>query len=236
MDMDSDFHFKAPQSSEPENKSSDESTNDVTSTEQSPDMVPASESQDQLAPASQVVTSARPKKGHGLLVFFVMLLLLAAACGGYYWQHKAKNDWMNKSVAEQAQLDTLKSQLKAAKASNNQVPASGSLAVPTSNYTIVTGAPTKIADTEVDVIAQYGLNPMPTEVWVESGTAPDKLTTASNHSKTSSEGPAGETYSSEGVALSGLKAGGHYYYRAAGLVDGKTVYGGVVSVDTTKAK
>ena len=66
------------------------------------------------------------------------------------------------------------------------------------------------------------------ETWVESGTAPDKLTTVAKHVKAN-----GET-DMQNFNLTGLEMGTRYYYRAAGMVNGKTVEGGIVSFMTTK--
>lgn len=191
-------------------------------------------------PQSSVVTSNKPAKSHSFLIFLIMLLLLVAAAGGvYYWQHQKVQGLQVSKNNLSAQVTSLQAQLNKSNQSasdmNNSMAMPGSAALATATD-IITGAPTKVTATEADVVVEYSMKGMPTEVWVESGTQPNALTTVSAHQKTSSEGMPGSTYGSEGFAITGLKANTLYFYRGAGLIDGKTVYGGIVAVwpSTTK--
>jgi hypothetical protein len=195
--------------------------NDASSTDVSS---PAPAEQTTPTPAP-VFTSEKPKKGQGFLKFLGVLLLLALVAGGvYYWQHQKVQDLR----ASQASLQTQLAKEKAA-SSSMPMPATTSgaaTAMDTDVVDIITVAPTSIAMDNAMVSVQYSAKA--TEVWVESGTAPDKLTTVAKHVTANME------TDSQNFSLTGLKMGTRYYYRSAAMVGGKTVDGGIVSFTTTK--
>lgn len=220
--MDNDFKYRPPkQRNVPTDSSEDMDTDDT-----------AEASDTSTVPSSRLLAAyaAGPKKGHGFLVFIIMLILLLAAAGGvFYWQHQkviaAQKVQTSDYMSSQKAIDDLKSQLAAQKAAAAK-PA-------TTDYSVVSGAPSAVTVSGVTVSAQFLAN-VPSEVWVEYGTSPTQLTTASKHVKLTAMGvsSANGSYKGQELSLTGLKAGTQYFYRAAGTVSGKTVYGGVVSFMT----
>lgn len=227
--MDNDFNYKPQQESHPE---ADESVN--TEPEETSE---APEPQEPAA-APQVVTSkGRPEGLKKLLGFLGVLILLVAAAGGvYYWQQSKVKGLQSSQTSLQSQVSSLKSQLAkqdAAQPEPKQNPNAAPTTPSADMFDVITGAPGKLTANEADVTVSYSLKNKPTEVWIESGTQPDKLTTVSAHKKPSGQGSG--DYGAEGFGITGLKAGTVYYYRAAGTVSGKTIYGGVVTFTTPNA-
>lgn len=226
--MDNDFNYKPQQpASQPE---PDEPADG--------ELEPETSEPQETAPASKVVTS---KGGSGgfkkFLGFLGVLILLAAAAGGvYYWQQSRVKGLQTSQTSLQGQVSSLKSQLAkqdAAQPEPKQNPNAAPTTPSADTFDVITGAPGKLTANEADVTVSYSLKNKPTEVWIESGTQPDKLTTVSAHKKPSGQGSG--DYGAEGFGITGLKAGTVYYYRAAGTVSGKTIYGGVVTFTTPNA-
>lgn len=189
--------------------------------------------------SSPIITSGG--KGSGglkkFLAFLGVLVLLAAAAGGvYYWQHSKVKSLQATQASLQNQVATLKS--ASSKQTNMQGMSGGAMTQNSGNSAVsgsmpamgstdvITASPSNITANSALASVQYSAKA--TQVWVESGTQPDQLTMVSNKVAPS----AGSDV--QNFQLTGLKPATRYYYRAAGMVNGMTMYGGVVMFTTTK--
>lgn len=184
-------------------------------------------------PQQAVVTS---KKSSGAAKKFfsglLLLILVVLAAGGvYYWQQSQVKDLTTSRKGLQSQVNSLQTALAKEKATTiDKSPAA--VSQPVTTYNIITGSVTGNVGNAADVSVQY-LPGTAKEVWVEYGSKPDDLKQMTKRFSGNSEGTAG-TYIEQAVTLTGLQTGTKYFYRAAGTVNDKTVYGGVVSFTATK--
>jgi zona occludens toxin (predicted ATPase) len=199
---------------------------------QGPGAVPAPEAPQQ--PAGQVIPlQSGPKKSKWKAVFLVLLflLLLAAVAGAYYYQQGKVDDVAAAKTAADKQVVLLQSQLKAAEAKATTTKPAAT--TPVANYNIVTGNATVTAVGAATVNGLYKPGSVD-EIWLEYGTAPDTLSTATTHITTGlGEGDA-TTYAEQAFKLTSLKSGQDYFYRVAAKAKGATIYGGVASFTAMK--
>jgi cytoskeletal protein RodZ len=183
-------------------------------------------------PAGQVIPlQSGPKKSKlkTVLLALLVLVLLGAVAGAYQYQQGKIDEVAAAKIAADKQVVSLQTQLNAKPKDTKTV--TPTPAAP--DYTVVTGNATTPTTGTATVNSLY--KPTIKEIWLEYGTAPDALTTASKH--TVSELGAGDanSYGQQSFNLTGLKSGQDYFYRvAAKNAAGTTIYGGVASFTATK--
>ena len=185
-------------------------------------------------PAGQVIAQqAGPRHGKGkaVLLALLVLLLLAAVAGVYYWQQGKVNDATTAKTAVENQVATLKSQLSSAEAKAKDTKAA--TATPAANYNVVTGDATVLAQTTATVNSLYKPGSVD-EIWLEYGTTPDALKTATPHITQGLGAGDATTYAQQAFKLTGLSGGQNYFYHVAAKSKGVTLYGGTASFTTTK--
>lgn len=226
--MNNDFNFRPTRPSQ-SSPSSDETAG-------TPEEMNASQNDAAETPAPQqqaVVTSKQPSGAvkrffKGLLLF---ILIVLAAGGVYYWQQSQVQTLTKSQKGLQSQVSTLQAALAKEKAAGTKDD-TAAVTQPATTYNVITGSVTNNVGNAADVTVQY-LPGTAKEVWVEYGSKPDDLKQATKHFAATSEGTAG-TYVEQAATLTGLQTGTKYFYRAAGTVNDKTVYGGIVSFTATK--
>lgn len=197
-------------------------------TEPTPDTAPSSEAAPQVI---QPQHGPRKSKAKGILLTLMVLLLLAAAAGGaYYYQQGKLNTLGAAKTAADSQVASLQSRLKVALASAT---AAKPTPAPVVNYNAVTGTVTTQAATTASISALYKPTTVD-ELWVEYGTAPDKLTSASTHLTQGLTAGDANSYAQQTFKLTGLTAGQNYFYHVAAKSKGNTFYGGTAAFTATK--
>lgn len=174
-----------------------------------------------------------PKKGKAkaALLSLLFLLLLAAVAGVYYWQQGKVNDAATAKTAVEKQVAALQSQLSAAQTkAKDTKPAT---TTPAANYNVVTGNASALAQTTATVNSLYKPGSID-EIWLEYGTTPDALKTATPHITQGLGAGDANTYAQQVFKLTGLTGGQNYFYHVAAKSKGATVYGGTASFTTTK--
>jgi type II secretory pathway pseudopilin PulG len=222
--MNNDFNYRPNQSR------SDQSSDSSESERKSADKI------EQDAPVAQpmgkVITSPRGSgAGKKFLTFLLVLILIAAAAGGvYYWQQKKVNDAAASQSAAQKQVASLQSQLAKQKTDSAQK----TTAAATIITEVITGEPYAKAVGTASISVLY-LPGEVSDIWLEYGTAPDKLDKTSNHiTQGLGEGQAG-SYGNQGFVIQNLSTGRNYFYRAAAKTKaGTTIYGGIASFAAQK--
>lgn len=197
---------------------------------------PSDDRQEEQAPPPQIVTSHR-KGGAARLFwkFLAILLFLALLGAAAYIVHekhlkplRADNIRLQQQVADlQNSTDTKDTKDTEAK----EKPAETTQ--PVTQFAILTGSASAITTTSATVAAVRGDGNI-TALWIESGTDPKALTTVSKKETLGIAEGAPGSYVEREISLTGLKPGTRYFYRAAATQDGKTVYGGISSFETTK--
>ncbi|MEO6513900.1 MAG: fibronectin type III domain-containing protein [Candidatus Saccharimonadales bacterium] len=194
---------------------------------------PAPEAPAPQEPVGRVIPlQSGPKKSRLKAVFLTLLflVLLGAVAGAYYYQQGKIDDISTAKITSDKQVVSLQTQLNAKSKDTKAT------TVPTStapDYTVVTGDVTTQASGTATINTLY--KPIIKEIWLEYGTTPDALATASKH--VVNELGAGDvnSYGQQSFNLTGLKAGQNYFYRvAAKSSTGTTIYGGVTSFTSTK--
>lgn len=185
------------------------------------------------SPSGQVIPlQSGPKRGKGkaVLLTLLFLLLLAAIGGVYYWQHGKYDTLATAKTAADKQIVSLQSQLNA-KATTPKPVATTPATTP--NYNVVTGNVTTQAATTASVSALYKPGSVD-EIWLEYGTTPDKLSTATAHVTQGLGAGDANNYAQQVFKLTGLSAGQNYFYHVAAKSKGATVYGGIASFTAVK--
>lgn len=215
-------------------QSSTNSSSTAPSTE--PVSPPEADEPQQAPEPVQIITSKRsPGKVRKFFSFLGLLIVLAAVGGGvWYWQQTQIKDLNTEKSGLQSEVSSLQSKIAAGgKAAKDDAKTTETATAPAAVRTdIVTGS-TTTNTTDATGVSVYYLPGTATEVWVEYGTSPDKLTSSAKRVKGTGEGSAA-VYVDQGFNLTELQDGTRYFYRAAGTVDGKTVYGGVAGFQAAK--
>lgn len=206
----------------------------VTPVNEAPQAEPELPPEEPVTSPQEVHTSPQPSgKGKTFLKFLGLLLLLALIGGGvWYWQQMRIQKLASSHARLESKVSSLESQLDEKRPAETQAdketPAAAAAA-----YDVVTGDYSFNATDKKESVEVLYLPDTASEVWVEYGTKPGELKTLTTKVKGTGTGSAG-VYVSQAVNLPDLQDGTRYYYRAAATVDGKTVYGGVVSFQAAK--
>jgi hypothetical protein len=193
-------------------------------------------SQYQDTSQSVPIVSPQPSNvGKNLIKVFSLLALLALVGGGvYYWQQQRINSLAASQGSMETQVSSLKTRLDAKdKASTLSTGAGTKTNQPaTGNLNLITGSVYNNTP-DVSAVTAYYIPDTVTEVWVEYGTKPDSLTQSTPHVTGTGEGSV-DNYVDQGFNLADLQDGTRYFYRAAGTINGQTVYGGTVGFQAGK--
>ena len=203
------------------------------STPQGTNAEPAPEAPEQQ-PAPQVIqaqSGPRKSKLKAILLVLLFLLLLAAVAGAYFYQQGKVDDANTARATADKKATSLQSQLTAA-----QSKAATTKTTPTTpavNYNVVTGAavPGTVGLASVNGLYKPGTVE---EIWLEYGTTPDALKTATTHITQGLGAGDANTYAQQTFKLTGLTSGQNYFYHVAAKAKGVTVYGGTASFTATK--
>ncbi|MDB5181572.1 MAG: hypothetical protein JWP13_335 [Candidatus Saccharibacteria bacterium] len=228
--MNNDFNFR-PSRPAQSDSSTEQTPNEDTTVDQSQTAATGAPAPQ---PQQQVVTSRQPAgKFRRFIGALLLILLLAAVAGGvYYWQQATIKNLNTTQKGLHSEVASLETELAKEKASSAAGEDDKSTAEPATTYNILSGSVTNYVGNAADVSVQYLPGPAK-EVWVEYGTKPDDLKMTTKHMAATSAGTTG-SYNEQVFALTSLQAGTQYFYRAAGTIDGKTVYGGIVAFKATK--
>lgn len=185
-------------------------------------------------PTGQVIplqSGPKRSKGKAVLLVLLFLLLLAAIGGVYYWQHGKYDSLATAKTAADKQIVSLQSQLNAKTTAPKATTPTPAAATP--NYNVVTGNVTTQAATTASISALYKPGSID-EIWLEYGTTPDKLATATPHITQGLGAGDANTYAQQIFKVTGLTAGQNYFYHVAAKSKGATVYGGTASFTAVK--
>jgi type II secretory pathway pseudopilin PulG len=184
-----------------------------------------------------VAEQPRPRKSKAKWLIVLLVILLLAALGLAGWQYMQAKSLKDDKAALAGKVETANQELAKAKADASKAveSAKSSASTPASTTTtdIVTGAVASKSDGTAQANALY-LPGKVTAIWLEYGTSPTALSTATPKvTQGLGEGTAG-SYASQGFNLSKLTAGTNYFYRVAATQNGKTIYGGTASFTQAK--
>lgn len=233
--MNEDFNYRPrPNSGPTPNQQPQQPAAPVNQPPSQPDVESAELESAGVTNPSPVITSGRrgPDFKGALKFLSVVLLLALAAAAAYFWQQQKVDKLSSANASLDSQVRSLKAQSTKESVAEEKT-ATPTPAPTTTTYTLITGSASRITETGADLAAYYqGTNL--TEVWIEYGIQAENLKTSTQKVKTTGEGDAG-TYVEQAFAVTGLQAGTQYFYRtAATTTDGKTIYGGVAALRTTK--
>jgi type II secretory pathway pseudopilin PulG len=214
-------------------------TSPTTSTEQpsEQDVAPENNQTTATSPAAEA-PQPKPTKSKAKWLIVLLLVLFLAALGLAGWQYTQAKSLKDDKAALASKVDSANQEAAKAKADASKAVASAksqtaSTPASTTSTDIVTGAVASKSDGTAQASALY-LPGKVTAIWLEYGTSPTALSTATPKvTQGLGEGTAG-SYANQGFNLSKLTAGTNYFYRVAATQNGKTIYGGTATFTQAK--